>query len=265
MRRYFNIFLLEFQVAFAIKSLSLVWFLSALFGPLLMLLFWNGATASHGGSVLGWTFSNFATYYLLVVLAGSLFLAHIEFGLARDINRGDTTIYLLRPRPFFILMFLHELPWRIIQGFFTIITICIIAFFTKNIVQVVNSPTQIIFAILIVILALIMSFTFKMCVGLLAFWFTEVSGITQMDDLIVTICGGIIAPLALLPIQLQLLLQALPFAYMLYYPIMALLGKLDFYSEIKVIIIQLLWLVIFSILYKFLWYSGRKKFTAFGR
>ncbi len=265
MKRYFSIFLLEFQVAFAIKSLSLVWFLSALVGPLLMLIFWGNATSSNGGSIAGWNFSDFATYYLLIVLGGSLFLAHIEFGLARDINRGDVTLYLLKPRPFYMMMFLHEIPWRIIQGTFTILTILGIAFFTTNIVRVTNSPPHLFFSIIIIILAYIMSFTFKMCVGLLAFWFTEVSGIIQLDDLIVTVCGGIIAPLVFVPSQFRLILDLLPFVYILYYPIMALLGKLEYTMELKIIGIQLMWLLIFSLLYKYLWFEGRKKFTAFGR
>ncbi|HMS22168.1 MAG TPA: ABC-2 family transporter protein [Candidatus Levybacteria bacterium] len=265
MRRYFNIFLLEFQVAFAIKSLSLVWFLSALLGPLLMLAFWSSATASQGGSVLGWTFSNLATYYLLIVLGGSLFLAHIEFGLARDINRGDTTIYLLKPRPFFLLMFLHEIPWRLIQGLFTIIAILGIAYFTRNIIQVTDSPIHLMLALLMILLAYMMSFTFKMCVGLLAFWFTDASGIIQLDDFIVTICGGVIAPLIFIPLQFRLFLEVLPFAYILYYPAVALLGKLNYETELRVITVQLLWLIVFSILYRFFWRAGIKKFTAFGR
>lgn len=265
MKRYFNIFLLEFQVAFAIKSLSLVWFLTALVGPLLMLIFWGNATSSHGGSISGWNFSDFATYYLLIVLAGSLFLAHIESGLARDINRGDITLYLLKPRPFYMFMLLHETPWRIIQGAFTIITIFGIALFTTNTVHVTNSPSHFLYAIIMMFLAYIMSFTFKMCVGLLGLWFTEVSGIIQLDDMIVTVCGGIIAPLIFVPLQFRVFLDFLPFVYILYYPIMTLLGKLNQSTEIKIIGIQILWLLIFSLIYKYLWFEGRKKYTAFGR
>lgn len=265
MKRYLNIFLLEFQVAFAIKSLSLVWFLSALIGPILMLIFWGNATASSGGSILGWSFSNFATYYLLNILASSLFVSHVEFGLTRDIYRGDTTIYLLRPRPFFLLMFFHEIPWRLIQGTFTIITILGIAFFAKDIIHITNSPLQLLLAVIMIILAYIMSFTFKMCLGLLAFWFTEAGGIIQFDDLLTTVLGGTIAPLLFIPIHFRILFDALPFVYMIYYPIVALLGKIDHATELRVIVIQLIWLIIFSILYKLLWNAGIKKFTAFGR
>lgn len=265
MRRYFRIFLLQFQLAFEHRSVSVVWFLSSLIIPLIMLIFWSGATASQGGTILGWDYANFATYYLFIALASSLFIAHIEVGVAYDdIKNGELSKYLLKPIPYLAFNMLVELPWRFIQGLFAIISIMLVALLVANIVKITTSPDVLMLAILTAILAFCMSFVFKMCLGLLAFWFTDISGIMQLSDIILALCSGIVVPLIFLPDQFKLLLNILPFAYMVYYPVLGFLGKLDVLSQISIIGIQILWIIFFLVLYKILWFAGRKKFTAIG-
>lgn len=46
--RYVKIFLLHFQDALHSRARSLVWFPVAFIGPLLLLLFWQGAISEHG-------------------------------------------------------------------------------------------------------------------------------------------------------------------------------------------------------------------------
>lgn len=264
MRKYFKIFLLYFQFAFEYKSLSVVWFLTSLAIPFLMLIFWNAATASQGGVILGWTYANFATYYLFIALAGSLFIAHIESAVNDDIKNGDLAKYLLKPIPYFSLSLLLELPWRIIQGIFSVASIAIVALLVQNIIQITSSPIIFILAVVMAILAFCISFTFKMCLGLLAFWFTDIGGIMQLNDIVLSLCSGIVIPLLFLPASLKLILNILPFSYMVYYPVLGFLGKLDVTSELLIICVQTIWVVLFLLLYKVLWHAGRKKFMAVG-
>lgn len=265
MRRYFRIFLLYFQQAFEHRSISVVWFLSSLIIPLIMLIFWSGATASQGGTILGWDYASFATYYLFIALAGSLFIAHIEVSVAYDdIKNGDLAKYLLKPIPYLTLNLMAELPWRFIQGLFAVISISLVALLVANIVRITTSPDVFMLAVLMAILAFCMSFVFKMCLGLLAFWFTDISGIMQLSDIILALCSGIVVPLIFLPDQFKILLNILPFAYMVYYPVLGFLGKLNASSQLSIIGIQILWILLFLILYKILWLAGQKKFTAVG-
>ncbi len=266
MRRYFNIFTIYSQLALEVKSLSVVWFLTTLVGPLLMLVFWSGATKAQGGSINGWNYSDFATYYLLIALAGSLFTSHIEGKVATDdIKNGELTNYLLKPISYFSINLMDELPWRFIQGFFAIITIVFISVLTNGLIQFTSSPVTLFLAIITTLLAFFISFLFKTCLGLLSFWLTEINGIMLIFEIILDICGGIIIPLVFLPQILQSFLNFLPFSYMIYYPVLSLLGKLNTQEQLLIIGVQIIWLVFFQMLYKFLWIHGVKKYTAIGR
>ena len=263
--RYFRIFFLQLQHAIEARSLSVVWFLTALTTPLLMLIFWSGATAAAGGRIFSWSYSNFATYYLFIALASSMLTAHIEEDVAfEDINKGNLSQYILKPFPYYTSKFLLELPWRLFQGSLAISGIVIVALFFKNLVSVTSSPIILLLAIVIAILAFILSFTFKMILGLLAFWFTEISGVMNVNEIIFSIASGTLIPLEFFPNNLRTLFEILPFSYMIYYPIIAFLGKLNTTSLLQVILMQLLWIFIFSLVYKFTWAKGRKTFTAVG-
>lgn len=266
MRRYFNIFTIYSQEALEVKSLSVVWFLTVLVGPLLMLVFWSGATKAQGGSIMGWDYASFASYYLLIALAGSLFTSHVEEKIATDdIKDGELTNYLLKPISYLKINFLDELPWRFIQGTLAILTIIFIGLVADGLIQITTSPLGLFLAIVSTLLAFFISFLFKMCLGLLAFWLTEINGVLLIFEIIMDICGGIIIPLVFLPSLLQSFLNVLPFAYMVYYPILSLLGKLTTQQQLLIICIQIGWLIAFQLLYKFLWSQGIKKYTAIGR
>lgn len=231
-----------------------------------MLVFWSGATKAQGGSIMGWDYSNFATYYLLIALAGSLFTAHVENSVATDdIKNGELTNYLLKPISYLKITFLNELPWRFIQGTLAITTIILISVAASGLIQITTSPLGIILAVFATILAYFISFLFKMCLGLLAFWLTEINGVLLIFEIIMDICAGIIIPLVFLPSLLQTFFNFLPFAYMIYYPILSLLGKLTTQQQLMTIGAQIVWLAVFYILYKFLWNQGIKKYTAVGR
>ncbi len=110
-----------------------------------------------------------------------------------------------------------------------------------------------------------LTFTFKMALGLSAFWFTDVSGFYQLADAILIICAGYMIPLSLLPTWVSQITYALPFSYMLYFPIVALQGSLSQLQLLQIIFMQLMWTTVMSFLYSFLWRMGIRKFTGIGQ
>src|SRR5689334_7180600 len=96
--RYFRIFLLHFQQAFALRSRSLVWFGISLFNPVTFLIFWTGAYNEKSTLFAGWNLSYVSTYYFLLVIASSLLIVHIEEDISYwDIQQGGLSRYLLKP------------------------------------------------------------------------------------------------------------------------------------------------------------------------
>src|SRR5579872_2902526 len=124
--KYLKIFLLYFQNVGEQRARCFVWFLLSLFGPLVLILFWRGAKFTNGI-----TFSEITTYYLFFIIAGALLMSHIEDDVARlDIQEGGLVSFILKPFSYYWTRLFSEIPWRIFQGFFGIITLilCLVLF-----------------------------------------------------------------------------------------------------------------------------------------
>lgn len=264
--RYYRIFLLHFQQAFVQRERSFVWLLLSIVNPFLLLIFWMGAFQSSMGSIAGWNLSAITSYYLLLIIAASFLVTHRETDIAiLDIREGALVSYLLKPFPYFLLHFFGELGWRVMQGSFAVVVFIVISIFFGNLLSFSMSPVTILLSLVIIMLGYLISFTFKFLVGLSAFWVTDFWGVQQLSDVSILVFAGFVMPLSLFPPLLEQIVLLTPFPYMVYYPVIALQGKLYAFQLVQVIVIQLVWISILFLGYRLMWRVGVQKFTGVGQ
>ncbi len=263
--RYIKIFYLTSQHVLEYKARSFVWFLIALLNPLLLLLFWRGVTFVGTNHIKGWNISTITSYYLLITLANAFLQSHINEDIARDdVRKGELSVYLLKPISYFWKKFIEEIPYRVLQGCFGIIITIILSFLLGEFF-ITNSIAIIVMAVLISIFAMFMSFTFKMILGLLSLWLIDIDGFFQLNEMFTLIFAGFVIPLYLFPPLLANIAYILPYSYMIYFPIIALQGKLTIAQCLYVLGIQGIWLILFFYSYKYLWINGKKKYSGAGQ
>lgn len=264
--RYVRMFLLQFQEIMVQRARSFVWFLLSLLNPLLLLIFWSGVYQQKHTFLVGWSVSTITSYYLLLIIASSLLIVHIEETVAIiDIREGGLVKHLTRPFSYFWLMFINELPWRVFQGSLGVIVLLLFSILFKSFVQLTHDPVILILSALIIILAYMLSFVLKMILGLSAFWFTDFWGVQQLVEVITLVFAGFLMPLEFYPKLIGQIAYALPFSYIIYFPIIAIQGKLPVLQLFQVIGIQLLWIFVFTVMYKYLWRKGIEKFVGVGQ
>lgn len=254
---------LYFEIALEYRSRSFVWFLISLVNPLILLIYWLGYFKSHPESDL--SLSAISTYYLLLIIAGALLMSHVEEEVGyEDIQLGYLSRYLVLPISYILLQALGEIPWRVIQGFFAAVIFALSTLFFNQYLNYSLSMEKILPAIFICLLAYLLSFIFKMAVGLSAFWLIEFHGLNELLGVIILLFAGYIMPLNYYPSQLQTVALNLPFAYMIYYPVTAMQGNLVSADLTRIILMQVFYIAFFYVLYRFLWKLGVKRFTGMG-
>ncbi len=264
--RYVRIFLLYFQDAFASRSRSFVWFLITLVNPLIYLLFWKGALSKESVAHVDWSLSTVASYYFFLIIAGAFLMVHIEENIAYyDIQEGWLSNYLTKPFSYYGFKFFQEIPYRILQGFFGVLVFASFWLLFGRFAQVVATPEGIALSIVILILAYIISFTFKMLLGLSALWTTDFSGMAQFVGVVILLFGGFIAPLDFFPDTLRSFVFVTPFPYIFYYSILSFQGQLTMAQQFGVIAVQGMWAVGLCLVYLYVWKIGIKKFTGVGQ
>lgn len=264
--RYFRIFLIHFHRVIENRSRSFVWTLLSIFNPLVYLCFWFAVYKSTGKVVGDWSLPEVTSYYLLLTFGSSFLIAHIEEAVAiEDIYEGGLVKYIIRPFSYFWDLYFGELGWRIFQGGIGVIIFLGFIIFFSQLVTFVTSPLLIFMGVISVIFAYTLSFIFKMILGFSAFWLTEFRGLQGTVEVVMLVFGGFIVPLHFLPAALQQVAFALPFAYMVYYPILAIQGNLSVIELIRVLLIQIMWIGVLGLLYRFTWSKGIRLFTGVGQ
>lgn len=264
--RYVRILLIHFEDAIAERARSFVWFLIALINPLMLLLFWRGALIESPGAYGQWNISSIVSYYLLLIIAGAFLQVHIDEKIAySDIQQGQLANYLTRPFSYLLWNFFIELPYRVLQGSFGIAVFLIVSFVFRDIVAISRDPVILTLAAVVILLGYMLSFFFKMLVGLSALWTTDFSGLVNLVEVVTLVVGGFVMPIHLLPSALQRISFSLPFAYMFYFPIIAVAGQLTIPELLRVVAVQLVWIAGLGSIYHIVWKRGTKLFTAVGQ
>ena len=264
MRRFLTIFSLYAQHALEYKARSFVWFFVILIDVSVYMLYWRGVLSSGSNSGI-WTLSQAISYYLLLLVAGTLLQVHIEEEVAfEDIQYGRLSQYLLRPFSYFKFKFFQELPWRLIQVGFWLVTLIGVSVFVRK-VEIIADPQAIPLVAAIVVSAFILCFIYKMTVGLIAFWTIDFWGLENINAIIFILLSGILVPLHLLPDAIRGLALFQPLGYILYYPVVAAQGGFSVSELWRVLGMQWIWVTLFYIAYRKLWFRGLRQFTAVGQ
>jgi len=262
--RYVRIFLLNFQYVFERRGRSFVWFLVSFINPLILLFYWRGALQTN--SIKGWSLSSVSSYYFLLIVAAAMLMSHIEEDVSdEDINDGQLVKYIIKPFSYFWYNFIREVPYRLLQGSFGIVSCFIFFLLFGSFFQLTSSFYILSLSVIVFVLAYILSFTYKMVLGIMAFWLIDARGFYQLVEVLTIVFAGYILPLELMPSSLESISKILPFAYMIYYPVIVLQGKMPANFIIQIIIAQVMWIGIFGLLYKILWFRGIRKFTGVGQ
>ena len=76
--------------------------------------------------------------------------------------------------------------------------------------------------------------------------------------------SGEFFPLSILSPLFFYILAGLPFAFLLYYPLIVYLGKLSLHKTALVILAQVFWIAVFSLAALVVWKKGLKKYSGEG-
>jgi ABC-2 type transport system permease protein len=260
--KFITIFRLYLQEVLYNKAEFFVYFLMAFVNPIAGFMFWRGAYKGSMLSSQGWSYEQIMSYYLLLIIVGAMLMAHIETSVAQDdIQKGNLVNHLLKPFPYTITKLFSEAPWRLVQGVLGILFFIVYITVFEGAYALVSDPFLVLATVIIFMLGFVLSFLLKMIVGLSAFWVVDFSGIQQTVEVMSIVLSGFVIPLSLYPHQIKQFVLLQPFAYIIYHPITAVIGRVSSDQFLPIIGMQLIWITIFFVIFSILWKNGVKRFT----
>jgi len=228
--------------------------------PLIYLFVWS--TATGGETIGGLTSGEFVAYYLILVVVNQLTYAQTNWTVGDEIRYGNLSTWLLRPMAPIFNVLSTEIAGKVVYMTFTIPVALLLAFLLKPEFKLTIQNALLFFPALIFAWAL--RFFWGYWLALLAFWATRADGLLALQDSLIFLLGGQVAPTRLLPPLMQTFATVLPFRYMAAFPVEVLTGQLAKSEIVTGFIYQTCWMLIAIVLYALMWRNGLRRYTAVG-
>jgi ABC-2 type transport system permease protein len=246
--------------AFAYRAEFVVWMFTNTM-PLIMLGLWT--TVAHEGPFAGYGSAQFVAYYLTAMVVRTVTGSWVVWQMNEEIRTGALSMRLLRPiHPFVTYAAIHvsAIPLRSIVA----LPVAVIAMLTAARAHLTGDPVLI--GVFVVSLAGAWALTYfgMLMLGTLCFWVEKSLAVFDLYLGVVGVMSGYLIPLELMPTWLQSLAEALPFKYMLGYPVELLTGVYERGDALRHLGYQWMWVAGFVVGAVWLWRAGVRRYEAYG-
>lgn len=234
--------------------------------PLVALFAWLAAAANQ--PVNDFSPMAFTVYYLALVVVNQFTYAQANWTLGDNIRAGSLSHWLLRPMAAIFHVLASEAAGKTVMLFFVIPAVPVLGVFfclgAGVCPDLSFSRQEILVFLPALALAWALRFLWGCWLALLAFWSDRSDALLALQDSLVFVFSGMLAPVELLPGILQTAARWLPFRYMVGFPVEALTRHLTAEELIFGFTVQALWLAATAVLTWLLWQCGLRHYSAVG-
>jgi ABC-2 type transport system permease protein len=243
---------------------SAIYFLYEVLPPIMMAFVWL-AVYQEQSTVAGYALGEMLAYTIgVMVLRGTVTL-HIEWALDHEIRQGLLSAQLIRPFNYWAFLFADAIAWRFVRLLFTIPVLAGCLYWLGPEIGGVSVSLERLPALaLSVALAYLVCFYLKLCLGFVGFWTNDIIGVTTLYEVVASVLGGILIPIALLPEGLQTVARLLPIQAIYSVPLSIMLGRSEGADPWWGIALQVVWIVVLWALAMVLWRAGLRQYESVG-
>lgn len=206
--------------------------------------------------------------YLLLTNISRMFssMPGLAGGIARDIREGTIKKYLIQPLDMIGYLLSYRVAHKVSYIISSALPYAILFFLCRRFFygNVPSEPTVWLGFFASLVMAFVVGFFFEATVGMLGFWFLEITSVLYIVMTLNFFISGHMFPLDLLPWPWAGILKSLPFQYMAYFPAVVFLGKVRGWALVFGLALQLLWACFFMAAARWLYGRGLKRYSAFG-
>jgi ABC-2 type transport system permease protein len=244
----------------AYRAEFLVWILTTNM-PLVMLAIWHAV--AKDGPVGRFDQKEFTAYYLAVQAVRLLTSTWVVWQMSMEIRDGTLATKLLRPvHPLFAYSAEHlaAVPLRAL----VVSPIFAILYYTAGDRLAIHDATMLAIVLASLLGAWLLIFFTMVLLGALAFYIESALGLFELWLGIHAIFSGYLIPLDVLPSWIRGATRALPFRYMLGFPVEALVGLETRATALHELAAQWGYVGFFFVTSLLAWRIGVRRFSAYG-
>ncbi len=224
------------------------------------------ASSGRGNSPLnGYTYGDMVAYYLLAMLGRAFSsMPGLAEGIALDIREGAIKKYLTQPIDMLGYLFWHRVAHKLVYYAISAAPFAFVFWLCRGYFSGWPDGLSIAACAASLVLSFLVGFLMETLIGLIGFWFLEVSSLMFIYMMINYFLSGHMLPLDWLPAQINHAIQLLPFKYLAYVPAAIMLGRYSHAGLARELSIELAWIVVLLALNRMAFARGVKRYSAYG-
>lgn len=242
------------------------------FLPIVTQVFLWGAVFSALGSVrggesriVGYSYHDFIAYYLLVMLSRAFSsMPGLASGIARDIRDGTVKKYLIQPIDMVHFLLLNRLAHKLVYYTVAIGPFALVFFLCREYFPGWPDATTMLAYLASLTMAFLLGFFLEATIGMIGFWFLEVSSLLFVYMLFNFFFSGHMFPIDMLPGVWGTLVELIPLQYLAYFPAAVFLGKVTGPDLAWGLYTQFCWVLIFVLASRLAFRCGVRRYSGFG-
>jgi ABC-2 type transport system permease protein len=219
-----------------------------------------------GGRIAGYSQPDMVAYYLMTMIARAFSsMPGLASGIALQIRNGEIKKYLIQPVDMVGFLLLQRLAHKLAYYSVAVLPFALVFFLCRD-YFVAGWPDAATMAAFLasLIMAFMLGYFLEAAIGLIGFWFLEVTSLLFVYMLLSFFLSGHMFPLDILPEGWRQFVDLLPLKYLAYFPAAVFLEKVEGAELTKSLWIGIAWIVFFLALSRIMYARGVRRYSGFG-
>jgi ABC-2 type transport system permease protein len=228
------------------------------------------ANGDASQTISSYSYQDMVAYYLLAMVSRAFSsMPGLTGGIARQIQSGEIKKFLIQPVDMLGCLLLQRMAHKFVYYVVATLPFAFVFWLCRGFFEQGWPSLEVLTAFLAsLIMAFLLGFFMEACMGLVAFWFLEVSSLVFIYMLMNFFLSGHMFPLELLGTEggftVRGAIDLLPLKYLAYFPAAVFLGKVEGAALWQGLALEAFWVVFFILLSRVLWWRGLKRYSGFG-
>ena len=229
--------------------------------------------ATSRGDIAGYSKTDIVAYYLLTMVTRAFSsMPGLAGGIARSIRDGSVKKYLVQPVDYVSFLLAARIAHKLVYYAVAILPFAAVFWICRGYFPAAPDAATIAAYVLALALSFLLGFFMEATLGMLGFWFLEVSSVIFAYMLVQYLLSGHMFPIDMLAgiptgiagIDVADVVRWLPFEYTAYFPAAVWLGKVQGPELTRALAIEAGWVVVMAVACRLVWWRGTRRYSAFG-
>ena len=229
--------------------------------------------ATTRSDIAGYSRTDIVAYYLLTMVTRAFSsMPGLAGGIARSVRDGSIKKYLVQPVDYVSFLLAARIAHKLVYYAVAILPFAAVFFVCRGYFPPLPDAATIAAFTASLVMSFLLGFFMEATLGMLGFWFLEVSSIIFAYMLVQYLLSGHMFPLDMLAgvptgiagVSVADVVRWLPFEYTAYFPAAVWLGKVRGAELVQSLAIEAAWVVVMAVACRLAWRRGTWRYSAFG-